>query len=101
MKLELSNLLAILAMAVATYGTRLGGLWLLRTVRPTPALQAALDAVPVAVLTAVIAPSLVKGGPSDLAAAFVTIVAAARLPLLPAVAIGVASAVALRGLLVG
>ena len=47
-------------------------------------------------LTAVIAPGLVKGGPADLAAAAITIVAATRLPLLATVAIGVASVVALR-----
>lgn len=99
MKLDPVNLAAILAMAVTTYATRIGGLWLLRFVKVTPRVQASLDALPVAVLTAVIAPSLIKGGMPDLIAAALTLVAAARLPLLAVVVIGVGSAVALRHLL--
>jgi uncharacterized membrane protein len=60
--------------------------------------RAALDAVPVAVLTAVIAPSLAKGGLADVAAAAVTVIAAFRLPLLPAVVIGVLAAIGFRAL---
>lgn len=96
MTLEATNLAAILAMAAATYATRIGGLWLLRFVRATPRLQTSLDALPVAVLTAVIAPSLAKGGPADLIAAAITVLAAMRLPLLPVVMIGVGSVVLLR-----
>jgi uncharacterized membrane protein len=92
------NLLAIVAMAAVTYATRIAGLWFVQAVRPTPLVQAALDAVPVAVLTAVIAPSLMKGGPADMAAAAITALAAFRVPLLPAVVIGVGSVIALRAL---
>lgn len=99
MMLDTLNLAAICAMAVATYATRVGGLWLLRFVKPTPRMQASLDALPVAVLTAVIAPSLFKGGPADLIAASLTLLAATRLPLLPVVVIGVGSVVILRQLL--
>ncbi len=99
MMLDTLNLAAICAMAVATYGTRVGGLWLLRFVKPTPRMQVSLDALPVAVLTAVIAPSLFKGGPADLIAASLTLLAASRLPLLPVVVIGVGSVVILRQLL--
>lgn len=99
MKLDPVNLAAIAAMAVATYATRVGGFWLLRFVRVTPRVQASLDALPVAVLTAVIAPSLAKGGTPDLIAAALTLLAASRLPLLCAVLIGVGSAVVLRHLL--
>jgi len=98
-KLDPANLAAIIAMALATYATRVSGLWLLRFVRVTPRMQAALDALPVAILTAVIAPSLMKGGPADMLAAAVTLVAAARLPLLAVVIVGVSSAVALRHLI--
>lgn len=96
MRLDPANLAAILAMAVATISTRLGGLLLLRFVRLTPRARAALDALPVAVLTAVITPGLVKGGVADLLAAGATLAAASRFPLLPAVAIGVACAALLR-----
>jgi uncharacterized membrane protein len=99
MKLDPANLAAIAAMAVATYATRISGLWLLRFVRMTPRVQASLNALPVAVLTAVIAPSLAKGGAADLIAAAITLAAATRLPLLPAVVIGVASAVLSRHLI--
>ncbi|MCL4767533.1 MAG: AzlD domain-containing protein [Hyphomicrobiaceae bacterium] len=96
MTLDPVNLAAIIAMVVATYATRIGGLWLLRFARLTPRMQASFDALPVAVLTALIAPSLVKGGAADLIAAALTLLAATRLPLLPVVVIGVASAVLLR-----
>ncbi len=99
MKLDAANIAAILAMAAATYATRISGLWLVRYVRPGRVMQAALDAVPVAVLTAVIAPALARGGPADIAAAAVTMVAAFRLPLLAAVVIGVLAAVGFRALL--
>jgi len=99
MSVDPANLAAILAMAVATWFTRVGGLWLFRVVRLTPRSQAALDALPVAVLTAVIAPSLARGGAADLCAAIVTLLAATRLPLLPVVVIGVVSAVLLRNLM--
>ncbi|MEZ5776068.1 MAG: AzlD domain-containing protein [Hyphomicrobiaceae bacterium] len=99
MRLEWANLLAFFAMGVATYATRLGGLWLVAALRPSRTVKAALDAVPVAVLTAVIAPEIVKGGPPDLIAAALTLLAAFRLPLLAAVALGVAAAVALRAVM--
>jgi uncharacterized membrane protein len=96
MRVDPATLTAILAMAAATLATRLAGLWLARVLRPGPAATAALDAMPVAVLTAVIAPSLVKDGAADLLAAAITVLAAARLPLLAVVAVGVAAAVLLR-----
>lgn len=96
MTIDPANLLAILAMAVATYATRIAGLALIRAAKPSAVLQAAFDAVPVAILTAVIAPNLMKGGVADLAAAAITVVAAFRLPLLAAVVLGVASVVVLR-----
>ncbi|MGB3719816.1 MAG: hypothetical protein DIU63_02125 [Proteobacteria bacterium] len=99
MKLDAANLAAIIAMALATYATRVSGLWLLRFVRVTPRMQAALDALPVAILTAVIAPALMKGGTADILAAGVTLLAASRLPLLATVILGVSSAVLLRHLI--
>lgn len=101
MQVELGHLAAIVAMAIATYATRIGGFWLVRMFRPGRNLQVALDALPVAVLTAVIAPALAKGGAADLGAAAVTLAAAFRLPLLVAVITGVATAVVLRSLVPG
>lgn len=92
-------LLAIGGMGVATYATRLAGAMLLADARPGPKLKAALDAVPVAVLTAVIAPAIAAGGPPDWIAAAITVVAALRLPLLAVFSIGLASVIALRALM--
>lgn len=96
MTIDPINLLAIVGMGIATYATRVAGLWVMSAMRPGPVLTSALDAMPVAVLTAVIAPPLVKGGTADLLAAAITMAAAVRLSLLATVAIGVASAVLLR-----
>ncbi len=96
MSVEMSNLLAIVGMALAAWATRLAGLGLLGLVGRNRVLESALDAVPVAVLTAVIAPSIVNGGPATTIAAAVTVIAAIRLPLLATVVIGVASVVVLR-----
>lgn len=97
--MALESFLGILAMAVATYATRIAGLWVVSHLRPTPVLTAALDAVPVAILTAVIVPAIARGGAPDLLAALVTLLAAFRLPLLATVAVGVVSVVALRAVL--
>ncbi len=99
MSLDPQTILAILAMAVATYLTRVAGLWLLALANVKGRTRAALDAVPPAVLMAVIAPTVFATGLAETIAAGITLLAAFRLPLLVAVAIGVASVVALRMLL--
>lgn len=96
MTLSLPTLLAILAMGTATYLTRIAGLWVLRHVALTPRVRSGLDAVPVAVLTAVITPTVFMTGPAEALAGLVTALAAFRLPLLAVVAIGVVAVVAAR-----
>ena len=96
MSLDSQAVLAILAMALATYLTRAGGLWLLKLANVRGRTRAALDAVPPAVLMAVIAPTVFATGLAETVASAVTLLAAFRLPLLVAVAIGVASVVGLR-----
>ena len=49
-------------MAIATYATRLGGLYLMRGVTVTGRLKTALDALPPAILMAVIAPTILATG---------------------------------------
>ena len=92
------HLLAILAMGLATYLTRIAGLFLADRLPKTGRVRVALDALPPAVLTAVIAPA-VMAGPAEAIAAAITLVAAFRLPLLAVVAIGIGTIVALRGLM--
>jgi uncharacterized membrane protein len=90
------NLIAILGMAVVTYFTRIAGLALADRLTLSPRAQAAFDAIPPAVLIAVIAPSALATGWPETVAAAITGLAATRLPLLAVVAVGVATVVALR-----
>jgi uncharacterized membrane protein len=96
--LDPHNLLAILGMALATYATRLAGLALAGRLQLSPRAQAAFDAIPPAVLVAVIAPSALATGWPETAAALLAALAATRLPLLGVVVVGVAAVVALRAL---
>jgi uncharacterized membrane protein len=92
------TLAAILAMAAVTYATRIAGLLLADRLTLSGRAKAAFDAIPAAVLVAVIAPSaLATGWPETLAAA-TTAIAATRLPLLGTIGVGVATIVALRAL---
>jgi uncharacterized membrane protein len=100
MTLDLQVLLAIAAMALATGFTRLSGAFLVGLLTVEGRLKAALDALPPAILVAVIAPTVLTTGVAESGAAAVTIAAAwARLPLLLVIVIGVATVVALRAML--
>ena len=69
----------IIAGAVVTYLTRIGGhLVLSRFERVHPRVEAALDAVPAAVLATLVAPALIHAGPAELAALAVAGVLALR-----------------------
>ncbi len=69
----------ILAGAVMTYMTRIGGhLVLSRFERIHPRLEAGLAAVPAAVLTTIVAPAAYHGGPAEIAALAVSAMAAWR-----------------------
>jgi uncharacterized membrane protein len=93
-----ANLLAILLMAAATYATRAAGFLLARRLPRSGSVRVALDALPPAVLTAVIAPA-VMAGPAEAIAAVVTMAVALRLPLLVTVVVAVGSIVVLRQVL--
>lgn len=99
MTLDPHNLLAILGMALATYATRLAGLALAGRLQLSPRAQEAFDAIPPAVLVAVIAPSALATGWPETAAALLAALAATRLPLLGVVAVGVVAVVALRAVI--
>ena len=89
------NLLAIAAMAFATYATRISGVLLGDRLPRDGRVRQALDALPAAVLTAVIVPALTAGR-VELVAGAATALAALRLPMLAAIAIGMATAAILR-----
>ncbi|MTJ80090.1 MAG: AzlD family protein [Telmatospirillum sp.] len=94
-----STVAAILLMALATYATRVGGALLLRNRTLGPRARAVLEAAPGCVLISVIAPAFVSDSPADLIALALTLAAAIRLPILPTVLIGIASAGILRHLI--
>jgi uncharacterized membrane protein len=95
-----TTLLAIIGMGVATYLTRLSGFYLLRGLNLSGPMKAALDALPPAVLMAVIAPVILATGPVEtIAAAITAVVAFFRLPLAVTIVVGIVSVVALRAIL--
>lgn len=96
MTLDTNTLLAILAMAAATILTRVTGIFLIRFLSIGDETREALDAIPPAVLMAVIAPTAFAAGWAETIACAATAVAATRLPLLVSVAVGVGTVVALR-----
>ncbi|MEP7174226.1 MAG: AzlD domain-containing protein [Aestuariivirga sp.] len=92
-----ATILAILGMALATYATRASGLYLMRGVVVKGRLNAALDALPPAILMAVIAPTILTTGPAESIGAILTaVVAFMRVPLVVTVLTGVISVVLLR-----
>ncbi|KEQ05013.1 MAG: AzlD family protein [Alphaproteobacteria bacterium] len=61
--LDINTVLLILAAAAATYVTRIGGYLLItRMTSIPPRMEAALNAVPAAVLTTLVAPAFFEGG---------------------------------------
>src|SRR5581483_449884 len=100
MHVDTSALIAIGGMALVTYLTRAGGLWLMGRVTLTPRLEAGLQAVPGAVLISILAPSALAAGPAELCAALATVLLMLRTRnLLIAIVAGVAVVWALRTLL--
>lgn len=97
MKLDLLTLLAIIGMGLATYVTRVSGFFLLSGFQPKGRMKAALDALPPAILMAVIAPTILLSGWAETLAAGITVASAYfRLPLAVTIIIGVVSVVVLR-----
>lgn len=89
----------VVAMAFATYLTRVLGFILLRNRTLSPVAQEVMLAAPGCVLIAVIAPKFANGNPADLIALALTLFAATRLPILPVVLIAVLATGTLRFLL--
>ena len=90
---------AIAAMALVTYFVRVLGYWIMGRVPLTPFMQAALDALPGAIVVATIVPLVVRGGPS----AFVGMAAAAGTMMLlrrdiAGLAAGLAGVILIRAL---
>ncbi len=86
-----------LTAAVATYLTRIGGhVVLSRFRRIHPRVEAGLNAVPAAVLSAIVAPALLTGGPVELLALGAAAVGSLRFGLFGALAAGCGLLIAIR-----
>ena len=97
MQIDLPTLATIVGMAIVTYATRAGGVWLLGRFQLSPHFDAWLRHVPGAVLVAIVAPLLASGGTPDIAAGLATAAVAARTNnLLLAIIVGVGMVWTLR-----
>ncbi|WP_432287931.1 AzlD family protein [Aminobacter sp. BA135] len=92
-----TTLWIIIAGAVATYLTRIGGhLVISRFERIHPRVEAGLNAVPAAVLTTLVAPAALSAGPAELAALAVAAVIGLRGGLMTMFLAGAAVLIAMR-----
>ena len=99
MTVDPATLLTFLGMMAVTYAGRIGGYWLVRRYPVGPRLRTGLEAVPLAVLTAIIAPTVLATGPAESLAALATLLLAWRMPVLIAMLGGVAAVVLLRAII--
>ena len=98
--LDTTTLLVILAAAIATYVTRIGGYILITRMKTIPPrMEAALNAVPAAVLTTLVAPAFFTGGWDVKIAMLAALAVALRYPGLIMLAAGWAAVMICRRLL--
>ncbi|MDQ1198889.1 AzlD family protein [Agrobacterium sp. SORGH_AS 787] len=94
---HLQTLIIIVAGAVATYLTRVGGYVLMTRLKSIPPrVEAGLNAVPVAVLTTLVAPAFFEGGYDVKLGMIVALIVGLRFPGLIMLFAGWALVVALR-----
>ena len=93
---DAATLVTIAGMALVTWCTRMSGYLFGRRLQIAGRTKAALEAMPPAILTAIIAPLVLTEGPAEAIAATVTVLAALRLPTLAAISLGVGAVVVLR-----
>ncbi|MCF4167110.1 AzlD domain-containing protein [Zavarzinia compransoris] len=98
MSVDPDTLLAILAMMAATVACRLVGLLLPAGIEWRGRLAAGLEAMPVAVLAAIVAPTLLATGWAETLAGAAVLLAAWRLPLTAVIVIGIVAAAGFRAL---
>ena len=91
--------LVIIFAGLVTYATRFSGYFILsRFRRIHPRVEAALEAVPAAVLVTIVLPPLLNNGPLEVVAMFAALLASLRLPAIAVLAIGMVVVVGGRGL---
>jgi uncharacterized membrane protein len=93
------TLLTIVLMALVTYATRAGGLWLASRLALSERAEAWLDYIPGAILVSIVAPVVLAGGIAEALAALAVILVASRTGSMPiAMVTGVLAIVLLRTL---
>jgi uncharacterized membrane protein len=98
--LDVNTILVILAAAAATYLTRVSGYLIIKRFHTLhPRVEAALNAVPAAVLTTLFAPALINGGWDIKLTMAVALLVGLRYPGLGALAAGWVTAMVARHLL--
>ena len=96
--LDLTLLILIIAGAVVTLVNRLAGHYIMARFEPIHyRVEAALEAVPVAVMITLVVPTVVDGGWLEWGTLFVTFVLGLRLPFIVAVFAALAFLLAMRG----
>ncbi|HEX2181113.1 MAG TPA: AzlD domain-containing protein [Rubrobacteraceae bacterium] len=99
MSLDSLTLLTIVLMALATYATRAGGLWLASRLALSERAEAWLDYIPGAILVSIVAPVVLTAGLAEALAALAVILVASRTGNLPiAMVTGVLAVLLLRTL---
>ena len=102
MGLDGSTLLVIALMALVTYATRAGGLWLANRFDLSERAGAWLDAIPAAILVSLVAPTVLTGGPAEALAAVAVVIDALKTGSLPlAMVAGVVAVVVFRAVATG
>jgi uncharacterized membrane protein len=100
--LDPQALLTIALMAIATYATRSGGLWLASRLALSERMEAWLGYIPGAILVSLVAPTVLTGGLAETLAAVAVILVALRTGSLPvAMVAGVGAVLVLRAVLPG
>lgn len=90
-------MIVILGGAVATYFTRIAGYFLIKLFHTIPPrMEAGLNAVPAAVLTTLVAPAALTGGPETAVALVVCLIVGFRLGGIPLLIVGWAVAMSIR-----
>ena len=95
--MHLDMMLLIVAAAIATFATRIGGYLLITRMKTIPPrLDAALNAVPAAVLTTLVAPNFYAGGPEVKIAMAISFLVGLRFNVLTMIGVGWVVVMALR-----
>jgi uncharacterized membrane protein len=89
----------IAGMVLVTYATKVGGLWLLGRIELSERAEVGLEALPGAIIVAIVAPELAGGGPPEwVAAGLAAVVAWKTDNLLVSLAVAMAAVLAFRAI---